>query len=281
MTEPFRVSAVQMDVAIGKSSHNLERIVEFTRQSAHAGSRLVVFPECALCGYCFASRDEASEHAQAIPGPAVETVAALARELDIFVVFGLLERDGARLFNALAFVGPSGLIARYRKVHLPHLGADHFVDPGDAPFAVHETPLARIGLNICYDGAFPESARVMALAGADLIVLPTNWPPGAEEFALYAINTRALENTVYYVAANRVGLERGFRFIGLSRICDAHGRTLAEADGKSEAIIDASIDPAEARRKRIDRVPGKHWIDRIADRRPEFYGPIASSDRGV
>ena len=178
-------------------------------------------------------------------------------------------------FNALSLVGPDGFIAGYRKSHLPHLGVDHVVDAGDRPFEVHETPLCRLGMNICYDGAFPESARLLALGGADLIVLPTNWPPGAEEFARYAINTRAMENVVYYVAANRVGLERGFRFIGMSRICDVHGKTLAEADGESEMVITATIDPELARAKRIDRVPGKHWIDRMADRRTDLYGPIA------
>ena len=133
-------------------------------------------------------------------------------------------------------------------------------------------------MNICYAGAFPESARLLALAGADLVVLPTNWPPGAEEFASYAINTRALENAMYYLSADRVGEERGFRFIGLSRICDVHGRNLAEADGESEMVLTAAIDPVQARRKRIDRVPGKHWIDRMADRRPELYGPLAGKD---
>jgi predicted amidohydrolase len=130
-------------------------------------------------------------------------------------------------------------------------------------------------MTICYDGGFPESARVLALAGAELIVLPTNWPNGAEEFATYGVNTRALENVVYYLSADRVGEERGFRFIGLSRIVDPHGRTLAEADGRSEMVISAVIDPKAARAKRIDRVPGRHWIDRFADRRPEFYGPVA------
>jgi predicted amidohydrolase len=276
MTEPFRVSAVQMDITLGETRRNLDRMAEFARQAAKDGARLVVFPECALTGYCFDSRDEALEFAQPVDGPATAEMAGLCRELEIHVVFGLLESDGTRLFNALSLVGPDdGFIAGYRKSHLPHLGVDHVVDAGDGPFEVHETPLCRLGMNICYDGAFPESARLMALGGADLIVLPTNWPPGAEEFARYAINTRAMENVVYYLAANRVGLERGFRFIGMSRICDVHGETLAEADGESETVITATIDPERARTKRIDRVPGKHWIDRMADRRPDLYGPLA------
>ena len=272
---PFRMAAVQMDVRLGDRRGNLERIGELARRAAGSGARLVVFPECALTGYCFESIDEAREHAEEVPGNATAALEPLCRELGIHIVFGLLERDGDRTFNALALVGPQGFAGGYRKVHLPHLGVDHFVTPGDRPFAVHDTPLCRLGMNICYDGAFPEAARLMALAGADLIVLPTNWPSGAEEFAIYGINTRALENNVYYASVDRVGAERGFRFIGLSRIVDPHGRTLAEADGSSEAILLATVDPSIARRKRIDRVPGKHWIDRIADRRPELYGPLA------
>ena len=275
MTEEFRVSAVQMDVQLGKKEANLDRMAGFARQAAGEGAGLVVFPECALTGYCFESREEGFEHAEPIKGPAVELVADFCRELGLHVVFGLLESDGEKLYNALALVGPGGLLGSYRKAHLPHLGIDHFVDAGESLSTVHQTPLCNLGMNICYDGAFPESARLLALAGADLVVLPTNWPPGAEEFATYAINTRAMENAMYYLAADRVGQERGFRFIGLSRICDIHGRTLAEADGESETVLTATIDPALARTKRIDRVPGKHWIDRIADRRPDLYGPLA------
>lgn len=275
MTEEFRVSAVQMDVRFGEKAANLDRMAAFAREAAGEGAALVVFPECVLTGYCFESREEGCEYAESIPGPAVESVTSICRELDLHVVFGLLESAEEKLYNALALVGPEGLLGSYRKAHLPHLGIDHYVDAGENLSTVHQTPFCRLGMNICYDGAFPESARLLALAGADLVVLPTNWPPGAEEFATYAINTRAMENAMYYLAADRVGEERGFRFIGLSRICDVHGRTIAQADGESETVLTATIDPQQARRKRIDRVPGKHWIDRIADRRPDLYGPLA------
>ena len=133
----------------------------------------------------------------------------------------------------------------------------------------------RLGMNICYDAAFPEPSRVLALAGADLLVLPTNWPPGAQCTAEFVINTRALENHIYFLAVNRVGTERGFEFIGKSKICDPSGRVLALAGPQDEQILYADVDPALARRKRVIRVPGKHEIDRFADRRPEMYGAIA------
>ena len=118
---------------------------------------------------------------------------------------------------------------------------------------------------------FPRPARVLSLLGADLLVLPTNWPTHSECAAEHMIPTRAMENTVYVMAVNRVGEESGFRFIGTSSIVDPGGRVLARAGPDSEETLLADIDPALARRKRLVRVPGRHEIDRIADRRPRFY----------
>lgn len=281
MTSLFRAAGVQMDVKLGDRAHNLARIQEFSRQAFGQGARLVVFPECAISGYCFDSLDEAREHAETVPGPATQQLTALCQAHQGFVVVGLLESDGPRLFNACILVGPSGLIGLYRKIHLPFLGIDRFTTPGDRPF---ETCLAddlRLGMNICYDGSFPESSRVMALAGADLIVLPTNWPPGAECNADFVINTRALENHVYYMAVNRVGTERGFTFIGRSRICDPRGRILAQAGPNEEQMLLVEIDVALARNKHLVRIPGKHEIHRFADRRPEMYASLVAPKSDV
>ncbi|HEX8201275.1 MAG TPA: carbon-nitrogen hydrolase family protein, partial [Isosphaeraceae bacterium] len=229
---------------------------------------------CALTGYGFASRAEALECAEPIPGPSLHRIAAACAELGVFAVVGLLERDGERLFNACALVGPAGLVGSYRKVHLPFLGVDRFADPGDLPLAVHDAGGVRIGMHICYDGSFPETGRVLTLLGADLLVLPTNWPRHAECAAEHMIACRAMENVVYALAANRVGEEAGFRFIGRSSICGPSGERLAFASADREEILSAEIDPARARQKRQVRVPGLHEIDRIADRRPRFYAPL-------
>lgn len=270
----LKIAGVQMDVAFADVRENLRRMLAKMEETAAEGARLVVFPECALTGYCFDSLEEARELAEPIPGPSVEQMIAACQRRDQHVVFGLLEADGERLFNACVLVGPEGLVGSYRKVHLPYLGIDRFTTPGDRPFAVHEVRGLRVGMNICYDGAFPEAARVMALDGADLIVLPTNWPPGSECAAQYVINARAMENAVYYLAVNRIGSERGFRFIGHSKICQTNGEALAEAAHEDEAILYAEIDAAKSRNKHLVRVPGKHEIDRFADRRPEMYGRI-------
>lgn len=268
----MKIAGVQMDVSIADTDSNVERMISRLREANAAGAKLTVFPECALSGYCFGSLDEARPFAQPIPGPATGSLRAACAELGCYAIFGMLELDGARIFNAAVLVGPAGVIGSYRKVHLPYLGIDMFTSPGDRPFAVHSAGELKIGMNICYDAAFPEAARSLAILGADLIALPTNWPPGAECTAASVINARALENAVYYIAVNRVGSERGFDFIGRSKIVGTNGDTLVEARGTGEEILYAEIDPAKSRRKHIIRVPGKHEIDRLADRRPEMYG---------
>lgn len=276
MSSPIKVAGVQMDVVIGDKARNLNHIITSAEAAALDGAKLVVFPECAVTGYCFESREEALPFAESVPGPSTERLAAVCRRFEVSVVIGLLEHDGERLFNACVLIGPRGVVSSYRKVHLPYLGVDRFTTPGDRAFGVANAGNLRVGMNICYDSAFPEAARVMALDGADVIVLPTNWPPGAECTADFVINTRALENKVYYIAVNRVGSERGFTFIGKSKICDTNGNTLAVAEHTRETTLYAEIDVAESRKKRIVRVPDKHIIDRFADRRPEMYGRIAA-----
>jgi predicted amidohydrolase len=270
-----RVAAVQMDPVLGDREGNLRVIINRLSEAAGEGARLVVFPECALTGYGFDSKDEAMAQAEPVPGPSLDLLADSCADLGVFAVVGLLERDGDRLFNACAVVGPMGELACYRKVHLPFMGVDRFADPGDRPFEVVETAGLRIGLQICYDGIFPEGSRIQALQGADVIVLPTNWPPSSIPAAEHLPIVRAMENTVFFMAVNRVGEERGFPFVGRSSIVDPSGNVLAQGGPDTEQVLIADLDPVLSRTKKLVRIPGKQEIDRIADRRPEFYGPIA------
>jgi len=280
MSNPVTIAIAQIDITFADREKNLARMIHVLGETATKGAKLTVFPEAALTGYCFDSLEEARPHAEPISGPSTKRLSGVCRELGVFAIYGLLEADGDWLFNACVLVGPDGVVGSYRKIHLPYLGMDRFTTPGDRPFAIHEAAGMRIGMHICYDGGFPESARVMTLLGADLIVLPTNWPPGAECMAGCAVNTRAMENNIYYAACDRVGDERGFHFIGLSKICDPSGRTLAEATDDREEILYAQIDVEKARQKKIVRVPKLHEIDRIRDRRPEMYGEIVRPKTG-
>ena len=274
MNETVKIAGVQMDVKIACNKENLEKILEKTRVAAGQGARLIVFPECALSGYMYNSCQEAALSAETIPGPATESVAAVCRELEVYVVFGLLERAGNKCYNSAVLIGPEGLAGRYRKNHLPCLGVDRYVDPGDGPFRVFPTAAGNIGLFICYDCTFPESARVMALEGADILVLPTNWPQGRSKVPQYVIPARAFENKVHLIAVDRVGQERGAGFLGLSKIVNAWGDTLAEAGPDEEEIIYGEVALSDAREKHVVVIPGVFEADFIKHRRPELYGKI-------
>lgn len=280
-SDTVKIAAVQMEPGLMKNRENLASILGGVSEAAAKQANLVVFPECSLSGYIFHSREEALPFAEAVPGPSTEEVASRCRELGVYVVFGLLEREGDRLFNAAVLVGPQGLIAGYRKNHLPFLGVDRFVDIGDRPFAVHQTPIGSIGLYICYDIVFPESSRVMTLMGADILALPTNFPQVRREtLATYVVNTRAIENRVHVVAADRVGSERGYAFAGLSKIVSASGKTLGLASPDREEIIYGEVSLDSAQEKRLVVVPGEYELDYVKDRRPELYGLITEPVSG-
>lgn len=265
------IACVQMDVAIGEVETNRQSIVEHITTAAGQGAQLVIFPECALTGYCFDSLEESAPFAEASDGPSSTAIAEACLKSGTHAVVGYIERDGGSYYNAAMVVGPNGVIGVYRKVHLPFLGVDRFLTPGDRPFDIIQLPIGRIGVNICYDASFPEAARALKLLGAELILLPTNWPTGAWRTAEFIINSRACENHVNFAAVNRVGVERGWQFIGRTKVVDYNGDTIGEASRESEEILFAEVDLAEANKNKIVNVAGSYEIDRLADRRPEFY----------
>ena len=259
----IRVAAVQMEPMLGQVGRNLQRIISGLEHSANEGAKLAVFPKCALSGYGFESREDGYAHAVAVDGREVAAIAEVAGATGWL----RLRPPGEGRPEALQRL--RGRRPRRARGDLsedpPAVSGDRrHVDPGDRPLAVHEVNGLRVGVQICYDGSFPEAWRVLRL-GADLIALPTNWPTSAECAAEHMIPTRAMENIVYVMAVNRVGVESGFRFIGTSSIADPDGKIMAKADDSAEAMLFAEIDPQKSRTKRLVRVPAAR--DR-SDRRP-------------
>jgi len=269
----MKVAAVQMDVKIFETERNLARVLENLERAAGEGAKLVVFPECALSGYCFTSREEAMPAAETVPGPCTEKIAEAAKRLGVSAVVGMLERAGDEVYNVAAVITPQGIQGTHRKIHLPFLGIDRFDALGDVPFTVFQAGPARIGVNICYDCSFPESGRVLKLKGAQILAIPTNWPVGSDTWA-HIPKVRAIENHMYVVAADRVGEERGFRFAGHSQIIDVTGAVLVEAGETEETLLYADLEPAHADENRVVRIAGEWEFDRMASRRPEMYEPI-------
>lgn len=274
MNKLWTVAGVQMDCKLGDAPANLRAMEERIAIAADRGAKLVVFPECIHSGYGYESRAEVVRVAEPLPGPATDRIAKVCAKFGVHVVFGLFEAAGSKLFNACALVGPQGYVASYRKMHLPCLGADRFTDPGDRPFAVHDIGGLKIGMNICFDGSFPESSRILTLLGADLVVLPTNWATNAMTMASLVSAARAWENHIYYLAVNRVGEESGFTYIGKSSAADYLGKMIHWAPENEEAIFTFDVDPVAARQKRVVTCAGTYEIDRVNWRRPDLYGPL-------
>jgi len=281
-SQMIRAAAVQMDIQIGDNAGNLARVLGKLDEAAKDGAQLVVFPECALSGYCFSSLEDAKPYAERPDRIDLEQFEYRCSRLRVTGVIGYLRCDTiqgeAPCYNCARIAAPSGMRHRaicytYCKTHLPTLGVDRFVSPGDT-LRVFDVPFGKLGVLICYDIRFPEAARCLGLMGADVIALPTNWPEGAESAPDFITRARAWENRVYVVAANRVGVERGRRFIGRSQIVAPTGEILCEAGGEEETILYADLDLSLCRQKRIVIEPGEWELDITHDRRPELYGEL-------
>jgi len=268
-----RVAVAQIEPVLGENERNLGVCLARLEEAAAAGAELLVLPECSISGYVFDSADEARPYAEPVPGPTTDAFTAACSRLGMHVVCGLLEVDGDDVCNTAVLVGPDGLIGSYRKTHLPFLGIDRFTRPGDE-LALFDTPLGRIAIEICYDLRFPELTRALALAGADIVVLPTNWPVAAAANAELLTTARAYENRIYLLVANRVGRERTAEFCGRSQIVDPSGTRIVEADSTSEALLLADIDVEKARDKSIIPAAGEYEMHLFGHRRPELYGAL-------
>ena len=268
----MRIACVQCDVKFGDPVANAEsaadRLVALKRQ----GVELAVFPEAYLTGYCVECQADADALAISVDDESLKTLERASEQNDILVIAGFAERDPSGIYNSAVLFEPGKSPRYYRKSHLPDLGLDKFVKPGNL-LSVFDTRIGKIGILICFDMRAPEATRDLALNGADVVVLPTNWPVGAEVSADYISIARAGENRIFMATCNRVGEENGFRFIGRSKIIHPTGRVLASAGEEAETII-ADLDFADARQKRMIAIPGKYETDVFASRRPDLYAPI-------
>jgi predicted amidohydrolase len=269
-----KIACIQMEPVVGKKDRNVKRSLELAETAAAQGARLMVLPELCNTGYVFESREEAFALAEEVPqGPTCKAWMDIAQRHGAHVVAGISERDGQALYNAAVVIGPSGYVGTFRKMHL--WGAENlFFEPGNLGFPVFKTPLGRIGTFICYDGWFPESYRLCALQGADIVCIPTNWVPipgqdaKREAMANILCMAAAHTNSMFVAAADRVGVERGQPFIGQSVIVSYTGWPIGgPASPEREEIIYAEANLADARRKR-------NWNEYnqvLRDRRIDVY----------
>jgi predicted amidohydrolase len=272
----MRVGIVQSDPQLGDVDGNLGRCVASLDGAAAAGCSLVVFPECALSGYMFDDVESATRAAVVVPGPETEVLVVTCARLGLHCVVGLLELDGDLLRNTAVLFGPDGIVGRHRKAHIACIGADRWTTPADEEYEVFDTPIGRIGVQICYEWRFPEVTRVLALAGADIVAHPTNSPVASRDLADFLPRARATENAVYFLMANRVGTEGGTTFFGRSQAVDPLGNVLAAADEARVSLTVADVDVELARLKTKEPGDGGYTVRLFADRRPDLYGPVTA-----
>jgi len=259
-----KVAFGQMKPALLEPERNYKRAEKLVGEASKRGARLIVLPELFDTGYNFEDRREVEEVAGLVPeGPTTAFLVRMAREYGIFIVAGTAERDGfGRLYNSAVVVGPHGYVGKYRKIHL-FAREKEFFEPGNLGFQVFNLGFARVGVMICFDWFFPESARTLAMKGAEIIAHPANL---VMPYAPRAMPIRALENRVYTITADRIGVERGLRFIGRSQINSPSAETLVEGSEEGEEIGVADVDLALARNKRLN-----DYNDVFRDRRPRYY----------
>jgi len=267
------VACCQLAPKIGDLAYNRTLTERAIRQAALQGAQVVVLPELVQSGYLFTDRFEALLLAETRDGPILQLWQALARELNLVIVGGFCERlPGDELANSAAMIDANGLRAVYRKAHLWDAEKDIFT-AGDAPPPVVETLHGRFGMLICYDLEFPEWVRLPALAGADLLCAPVNWPDGPRPQTerpaeVLRVQANASVNRMFIAACDRYGHERGVGWVQGSVIVDADGYPLAgPAEQGGEQMLLATLNLAEARNKRISARNDLHL-----DRRPQLYG---------
>jgi len=263
---PFLAAAVQFEPTLGDRKGNLRTLLKLTEGAAIAGAKLIVLPEMATTGYCFHDRAEIAPHVEPIPGPTTAAFSAICAAHDCWIVLGMPEvlEESGTYYNSAVLLGPSGVEGLYRKTHA-YISDPKWAKDGDLGLPVFDTPLGRIGIAICMDAAYPETFRIPALRGADIIAFPTNWL--TEKAPSPTWWARAVESGVYVIAANRWGLERGVQFDGGSCIIDPDGTILNSVDD-GDAVITATIDPARARTKRPHTDTPGHLFD---SRRHDAY----------
>ncbi|MGQ9467154.1 MAG: nitrilase-related carbon-nitrogen hydrolase [Anaerolineae bacterium] len=254
----------QMDVPPGLPERNLRRARELAAQAREAGADLLLLPELWLHGY---DLERAAEWASPLGEGGFAEMAALAWEFSLYLCGSLLERHEGGVSNTAVLYAPDGsLLGAYRKVHLFRLMNElHYLVPGDRA-VLCSTPWGPVGLVICYDLRFPELARTLALAGAQLILAPAQWPIRRLEAWLLLTRARAVENELFVAACNRAGVEGDVVFPGRSLVVDPWGRVLVEGDDQERLLV-ARADLREIRKAR-------RYLTVFEDRRPEAYGQV-------
>lgn len=275
MSRTVQIGLAQITGAPYDVAGNRALSVSAAREAFERGARLVVLPELIIPGYV-ANRELLLPIAEHVDGPSVRAWGQVAREHGGYVVGGLCERDGDRLYNTAVAVGPRGVVLHYRKLH-PFREEKRVFEPGDLGLPIAETELGTIAVCICYDLRFVETLRVLGLSGAEAVCVPTAWVPGfdsqrwdAEGFCPQARGAvvQANLNQVYVACASQAGSSDGLELLGSSMLADPYGRVLSgPLPGDRDEIAVVTVDLDAVREAQVR----DHLIAPRADRRTDVY----------
>ena len=276
------IAAAQMNPLIGNLEANLKNTLRLIDEAADHGANLIVFPELCNTGYAFESPQELAAAAEPVPGGrTTEAWLEKAKQKNIYIAAGIAEKEGPHIYNSAAIIGPEGFIGTYRKNHLWY-NEKLIFQPGNLGFPIFDLPFGRLGIQICYDFFFMEGTRILALKGADIIAVLTNWSADSNKWdergycmGDYRAMVNSNANKVYIACSNRIGEERGLDFIGGSIITGPNGWPLAgPAPQDSEVILYADIDIMEGRKARLLNLD-----ESIKDRREDLYDKLLGYKR--
>lgn len=262
-TALVKIYLAQMEPVLNNKELNIEKIHYFIKESSNQNANLVLFPELALTG--LSTKERTRELAECSEGPNVKKVQYWAEKYRVKIIFGFPELKDNKVFNSACFINDDGeLLGIHRKAHLWD-EEEKYYSPGNS-FTVWDTDIGKIGIMICFDSQFPESARLLALQGADMIMVPTGNMSPFESFQPFNIQSRAEENQLFICTTNLVGTEDSLYFFGESTAADPNGKMLVKAD-QSESGIVVNIDL-----QTVLEVRGKY--NYIASRRPDLYNGL-------
>ncbi|MGW3120029.1 carbon-nitrogen hydrolase family protein [Streptomyces sp. NPDC001107] len=261
----MRTALLQSSGRPGSVAENLKVLDAAAGRAAAAGALLLVAPEMFLTGYAIG--DGIGRLAEPADGESADVIADIAGRHGLAIAYGYPEREGETVFNSAQLISAEGIrLANYRKTHLfGRFERDHFT-PGGQPVVQAELGGLTVGLMICYDVEFPENVRAHALAGTDLLVVPTAQMHPFQFVAESMIPVRAFENQMYVAYVNRVGQEGEFDFVGLSALAGPDGVARARA-GRGEELVFADADPAFL-------AASREANPYLKDRRPGLYGSL-------
>lgn len=257
----FKLAIVQIAPVLGDIKKNTHRINTFLEKTA--GAQLVILPELASTGYDFSDTNMAFRLAEE-PSKSkfVEMLGKHASANNQYIMSGMNEKSGDKIFNSSILIGPEGIVGIYRKMHL-FMHEKDFFTPGEAGLCIYDIGFCKLGMQICFDYLFPEPWRILAQKGAEIICHPSNL---LTQNATKALPGIALMNRVYIVTANRIGTEGELTFNGGSMITSPSGDVLEKAASDQEEIIFMDVDVTKTHDKMITSM--NHVFD---DRRPEQY----------